>query len=39
MDDIEDDTEGFRIIEPKERKKMAMKPKPKPKPGSGKKGC
>ena len=37
--DEEDDTEGFRIIEPKGKKKMAMKPKPKPKPGSGKKGC
>ncbi len=40
MDD--DDTEGFRIVEPKERKKMAMKPRPAPKPskpGSGKKGC
>lgn len=37
MDD-DDDTEGFRIIEPKERKKMAMKPRPAPKPPMKPKG-
>jgi hypothetical protein len=33
MDDLEDDTEGFRIIEPKERK-MAKKPTPMAKPSA-----
>lgn len=44
MDD-EDDTEGFQVIEPKERK-MAKKPTPAPKtskppmkPAKGKSGC
>ena len=44
--DNEDDTEGFRIIEPKERTKMAKKPTPAPKtskppmkPAKGKSGC
>lgn len=46
MDDTEDDTEGFQVIEPKERKKMAKKPTPAPKtskppmkPAKGKSGC
>lgn len=38
MDD-DDDTEGFKVIEPKPKaRKMAMKPRPAPKPSMKPKG-